>query len=133
MSDILLYRFMPGSSELVSVGPPTLLPAEPSITLSANDSLRLECHGGFALEWKFPTAVTSRVQETWHICGRCNVHERHQSTIVVENPQEADSGLFKCIYSKHLEHQNNATMTSISVVVDIPESKHHMKILMFLT
>nr|XP_034968428.1 vascular endothelial growth factor receptor 2 [Zootoca vivipara] len=105
-----------GSS--VSLDPPSLSIQKSVITVTANDTLQINCSGERALEWLWPNNQTSAENRVTVTDCMDNVYCKMLTLTKVTGN---DTGAYKCLY------QDNHTMSSVYVyvqdVTDLPDCR----------
>lgn len=117
MKICLWLSFLPGVTHLKRIGPPRIGSNTTERFLRENSTLEIRCTGGVALEWIYPEAVRSRVSLSSQACPTCDSNAHFTSTLTVRSARPQDSGQFQCIYSRYVDHINNATAAEINIFV----------------
>ncbi|XP_041456095.1 vascular endothelial growth factor receptor 2-like [Lytechinus variegatus] len=114
-----------GVSNLKRLGPPRIGRNTTERFLREDTTLEISCTGGLALEWIYPEAVRSRVTSVSQACPTCDRNAHFTSTLTVPRTRPQDSGQFQCIYSRYVDHVNNATAADINIFVAAENAQLH--------
>ena len=123
--------FLSGVGHLNRLGPPRIENNSTERFLHENTTLEIQCTGGLALEWIYPEAVRSRVRLSSQACPTCESTAHFTSTLTVRDTRPQDSGHFQCIYSRYVDHVNDATAAGINIFVAAESEFSHFSTLIF--
>ncbi|XP_038063285.1 uncharacterized protein LOC119733977 isoform X2 [Patiria miniata] len=104
-------------SRLLQVGPPHIHSNSSELVVSENTTTELTCTGAYTLEWLYPTSVAPRVVLTSVACPTCPQSLRYRSVLRIDQMEYGDTGLYRCVYSRHLDSITNETSSGIYIFV----------------